>query len=53
MSKLKPINLDNGVIRIHPLRISDIERENEIIESLFEILSDEENTKFIPEKKSK
>jgi RimJ/RimL family protein N-acetyltransferase len=52
MSKLKPINLDNGVIRIHPLRISDIERENEIIESLFEILSDEENTKFIPEKRA-
>lgn len=52
MNKLKPINLDNGVILIHPLRTIDIQRHEQIVESLHEILSDEENTEFIPEKRT-
>jgi len=51
MNTLRPINLDNGVTIIHPLRQSDILRYDQIVDNLFEILSDEENTKFIPEKR--
>ncbi len=52
MNKLKPINLDNGVIQIHPLRSSDLLRQDQIVDSLHEILSDDENTEFIPEKRT-
>jgi RimJ/RimL family protein N-acetyltransferase len=53
MNTLKPINLDNGATIIHPLRKSDLLRHNEIVDSLYEILSDNENTKFITEKRVK
>ena len=52
MNKLHPINLDNGTIQIHPLRLSDIEKQEQIIDNYLEILSDIENTQYIPEKRT-
>ncbi|MBO3097682.1 GNAT family N-acetyltransferase [Gelidibacter pelagius] len=52
MNRLRPINLDNGVTIIHPLRQSDILRHDQIVDNLIEILSDEENTRFISEKRT-
>jgi|SRR5690606_12699715 len=51
MNKLKPISLDNGVTQIHPLRSSDLLRLDSITDNIFEILNDDQNTLYIPEKK--
>lgn len=50
MNKLKPINLDNGVIQIHPLRSSDLMRHNEIVNDLYEIFGDKNSLPFNKEK---
>lgn len=47
MQTLKPINIENQVIMIHPLRQSDMARISKIENELFEILSDDITTKFI------
>ena len=49
--KLVPINLQNESILIHPLRKMDMEKIHDIQADLFEILSNEENTKYISEKR--
>jgi RimJ/RimL family protein N-acetyltransferase len=49
--KLNPINLDNGVIQIHPLGGRELMKHAKVVNDLFEILSDDENTKYISEKR--
>jgi len=51
MIEFKPIFLDNGVTQIHPLRQMDMERHDDLVNDLFEIYSDKETTRFIPEKR--
>lgn len=51
MNELKPIVLDNGITLIHPLRRIDLQGIDELTDNLFEILNDEENTKYISEKR--
>lgn len=50
MNGLKPINLDNGLIQIHPLRSSDIIRTDEIESDLFEIFGDIDSIPYNKEK---
>lgn len=50
MNKLKPINLDNGVIQIHPLRPSDMMRHDELVNDLYEIFGDEDSLPYNKEK---
>ncbi|MDP3915071.1 MAG: GNAT family protein [Bacteroidota bacterium] len=50
MNNLKPINLDNGVIQIHPLRTSDLFRHNLIVDDLYEIFGDEATLPYNSEK---
>ena len=40
MNQLIPVNLDNGVIQIHPLRTSDLINHDEIVNDLYEIFGD-------------
>lgn len=53
MHTLRPINLNNGTIHIHPYRKADMVRVEQMREDLFEILSDFENTEQIPERRIK
>lgn len=50
MNSLKPINLDNGVIQIHPLRTSDMMRHTEMVNDLYEIFGDIESLPYNKEK---
>lgn len=50
-SGIQPINKQNDIIAIHPLRNMDMANISKIEHELFEILSDAETTKFIPEKR--
>lgn len=50
MNSLKPINLDNGVIQIHPLRTSDMMRYTEMVNDLYEIFGDIESLPYNKEK---
>ncbi|MFA5296906.1 MAG: GNAT family N-acetyltransferase [Lutibacter sp.] len=50
MNNLKPINLDNGVIQIHPLRSSDLIQNDKLVNDLFEIFGDEKTLPFNEEK---
>jgi RimJ/RimL family protein N-acetyltransferase len=50
MNKLNPINFENDVLLIHPLRPNDILRQNEIIEDLYEIFSDKDSLPYNKEK---
>lgn len=47
MQKLKPINIENQVIMVHPLRHSDMARIAEIENEIYEILRDDATTQFI------
>lgn len=51
MQKLKPINIESDVILIHPLRRMDMARISDIENDIYEILSDNNSTKYIPEKR--
>jgi len=53
MQKLKPINIESDVISVHPLRNIDILRKESIENDIYQILSDNETTEFIPEKRLK
>lgn len=50
MEKIIPINLNNGVIHIHPYRKIDEQNGDVVEDDLFEILSDVENMSFMPER---
>jgi RimJ/RimL family protein N-acetyltransferase len=47
MQKIKPINIENHKFMIHPLRQQDMSRISQIENELFEILHDNESTKYI------
>jgi RimJ/RimL family protein N-acetyltransferase len=51
INTLNPINLNNGILEIHPLRNQDIKKGNLLERDIFEILGNEENTEYIPEKR--
>lgn len=51
MQNLKPINIESDIIQIHPLRPIDITRIQNIENDIYEILSDNESTEYIPEKR--
>lgn len=53
MYEIDPINLDNGAIKIHPLRDINLENLDRLAIDIFDILGDEENTRYISEKKVK
>lgn len=50
MNQMKPINLDNGVIQIHPLRTTDLMRHDEIVNDLYEIFGDISSIPYNKEK---
>lgn len=50
MNKLQAINLDNGIIQIHPLRKSELLKHDKVVDELFEIFSDSDTLIFNKEK---
>ncbi len=51
MYQFNAINLDNGTFIVHPLREEDMNRQNDLIQDIYEIFSDDETTIYTPEKK--
>lgn len=50
ITEFKPINLKNGILEIHPFRVSEAERDNEVVNDLFEIFGDISQIPFNKEK---
>lgn len=48
--EFNPINLNNGILEIHPYRISEAERDKEVVNDLFEIFGDISQIPFNKEK---
>jgi len=48
---LLPICLEYEQVCIHPLRAADIDRYEQFVEEIYQLLSDEETLHFIPEKR--
>lgn len=50
MYNFNPINLDNGMFQIHPLRKSELLKHDKMVEDLFEIFSDIQGLPYNKEK---
>lgn len=47
----KPVSFENDNLLIHPLRPEDLNRYDEIVNDIYEILSDDVTLKFLPSKR--